>query len=150
MDRKLQKAGNKRFGHVATAEVTGVGPDVILEFLFEHGMLYISVRNIGAKPAVNVAIKFNKKLVGLNGTKEVSALALFRNIEFLGPGREIVSLLDSSSSYFSRKQPTRISALITYRDLEKRSYELTIKHDLEIYRELPFVSYQGKIDQENC
>jgi hypothetical protein len=77
--------------------------------------------------------------VGLGGTKDISALALFRNIEFLGPQREIVTLLDSSSSYFKRKQPTKISALIAYQDLEKRRYEISIKHDLEIYRDLVFV-----------
>jgi hypothetical protein len=77
--------------------------------------------------------------VGLGGTKDISALALFRNIEFLGPQREIVSLLDSSSSYFKGKRPTKISALVAYQDLENRRYETSIKHDLEIYRDLVFV-----------
>ena len=121
---------------------------MIVEFLFESGVLYISIKNIGARPAVNVAVKFNKPLIGLNGTRKISELAVFRNIEFLGPGREIVLLLDSCSSYFKRKQPTRVSASISYRDLEKRPYEMTIKHDLEIYRELPFVSRAGKTGPE--
>jgi hypothetical protein len=86
--------------------------------------------------------------MGLDGRKEISALAMFKNIEFLGPRREIVCLLDSSSSYFKRKQPTKISALVAYRDLEKRSYEVTIKHDLEIYRELAFVSPAAGRDEE--
>jgi len=139
-ERNLQKLDSKRIGHTATTEAAGPRPEVIVEFLFESGLLYISIKNIGARPAINVAVKFNKPLIGLNGAKDISALALFRNIEFLGPGREIVSLLDSSSSYFKRKQPTKVSASISYRDLEKRPYETTIKHDLEIYRELPFVS----------
>lgn len=139
-ERKLQKPGSKRFGHIATTEAIGPRPEVIVEFLFDSGLLYISVKNIGARPAINVAVRFNKRLIGLHGAKEISALALFKNIEFLGPGREIISLLDSSSSYFKRKQPTKVSASISYRDSEKRSYEITIKHDLEIYRELPFIS----------
>jgi len=114
-------------------------PEVIVEFLFERGLLYVAISNIGNRPAISVSVKFDKKFEGLGGTKDISALALFRNIEFLGPQREIVSLLDSSSSYFKRKQPTKISALITYQDLEKRRYEISIKHDLEIYRELVFV-----------
>lgn len=138
-ERNRLKPDNERYGHIAPAEVIGLRPEVIVEFLFEDGLLFISVKNIGARPAANVTVKFNKPLIGLNGAKDISALALFRNIEFLGPGREIVSFLDSSSSYFKRKQPTRISASITYRDLEKRSYEMKIKHDLEIYRDLPFV-----------
>ena len=122
-----------------TTEVTPGRPEVIVEFLFDRGLLYVSVNNIGNRPAISVSVKFDKKFVGLGGSREISALALFKNIAFLGPQREIVSLLDSSSSYFKRKQPTKISALITYRDLEKRRYEISIKHDLEIYRDLVFV-----------
>jgi len=119
---------------------TGCGkPEVIVEFLFEHGLFHISVNNIGERPAIGVQVKFNKKILGLNGTKEISALPLFKNIEFLGPKREILTLIDTSSSYFQRKQPSRISARVSYRDSEGRKYECTISHDLEIYRDLPYL-----------
>ena len=123
----------------STTEGAPGRPEVIVEFLFDRGLLYISVNNIGNRPAQSVSVKFDKKILGLGGTREISALAVFKNIEFLGPQREIVSLLDSSSSYFKRKQPTKISASIAYQDLEKRRYEISIKHDLEIYRDLVFV-----------
>lgn len=139
-ERKSQKAISKKPARISTSDVGRGRPEVIVEFLFDRGLLYISVNNIGDRPATNVSVKFNKKILGINGTKEISALALFKNIAFLGPRREIVSLLDSSSSYFKRKQPTKISALVAYRDLEKRTYEVTINHDLEIYRELAFVT----------
>jgi hypothetical protein len=125
---------------VVSTETAWERPEVIVEFLFDRGLLFISVRNIGARPATKVAVKFDKKIIGLGGTKEISALALFRNIEFLGPQREIFTLLDASGSYFQRKQPTKLSARVHYRDLEKREYETIIKHDLEIYRELPYLT----------
>lgn len=122
----------------------GVGcPDVVVEFLFDRGLLFISVRNIGARPATKISVKFDKKMIGLGGTKDISDLALFNNIEFLGPGREIITLLDASNSYFRRKQPTKISARVSYTDVEKRNYEVTINHDLEIYRELPYLASPG-------
>ena len=114
-------------------------PEVILEFLFDRGFFHICVRNIGDRPAVGISTRFDKKITGLGGRKEITTLPLFRNIEFLGPGREIVMLLDASDSYFSRKQPTRISTRITYSDLAETKYETTINHDLEIYRELPYL-----------
>jgi methionyl-tRNA synthetase len=114
-------------------------PDVVLEFLFDRGVLFISVRNIGARPATKISVKFNKKIIGLGGTKEISALPLFKNIEFLGPAREIVTLLDTTGSYFQRKQPTKLTAQISYQDPERRKYETTIKHDLEIYRDLSYI-----------
>ncbi len=114
-------------------------PDVIVEMLFDQGLLFISVNNIGNRPALGVAVKFSRKIVGLDGRKDISALALFRNIEFLGPGREIVTFLDACSSYFARKQPTKISVRVSYTDPEKRKYEVTINHDLAIYRELAYL-----------
>lgn len=114
-------------------------PEVIVEFLFDQGLLFISLRNIGDRPAIGVSVKFDKKIVGPDRKKDISALPLFRNLEFLGPRREIVAFLDSSSSYFQRKQPTKISVRITYSDSEKQRYEVTINHDLEVYRELPYL-----------
>ena len=145
VQRKPQKA--KSDPHSAsTTEASAGRPEVIVEFLFDRGLLHVSVNNIGNRPALGVSVKFDKKILGLGGTREVSALALFKNIEFLGPQREIVTLLDSSSSYFERKQPTKLSARITYQDFEKRRYEISIKHDLEIYRDLVFVE-PGKEQQ---
>ena len=138
VQRKPQKTKSDPHS-TSTAEVASSRPEVIVEFLFDRGLLYISVNNIGNRPALSVSVKFNKKILGLGGTREISALAVFKNIEFLGPQREIVTLLDSSNSYFKRRQPTKISALITYQDLEKRRYEISIKHDLEIYRDLVFL-----------
>lgn len=82
---------------------------------------------------------FKEKLLGLNGTRDVSSQALFRNIEFLGPGREIVTFLDSSHSYFGGRQPTSLAADVSYSDSTGQRYTETIKHDLEIYRELVFI-----------
>ena len=138
VQRKPQKTKSDPHSTSST-EVASGRPEVIVEFLFDRGLLYISVNNIGNRPAISVSVKFDKKIVGLGGSREISTQAVFRNIQFLGPHREIVSLLDSSSSYFKRKQPTKISALITYQDFEKRRYEISIKHDLEIYRDLVFV-----------
>ena len=73
-------------------------PDVIVEFLFDSGNFHIAVRNIGDRPALAVSIKFNCKFTGAGGRKSVSELPLFRNIEFLGPGRDIKTFLDTSDS----------------------------------------------------
>lgn len=114
-------------------------PEVIVEFLFDRGLLSISVRNIGTRAALKVAVSFDRRFSGLGGAKDISSLALFRGIEFLGPDREIVTLLDTSESYFRRKQPTRVSAQVSYLDSEKRSYQTTIDHNLEIFRDLSWV-----------
>lgn len=139
-DRKSQKARSKKLTPGSAADAAPHRPEVIVEFVFDRGLLFVSVNNIGDRPATKVSVKFNREIIGLNGTKNISALPMFKNIEFLGPRREVVTLLDASDSYFRRKQPTKISARILYADSEKQKYEATINHDLKIYRDVHYVT----------
>ena len=113
-------------------------PDVIVDFVFDDGLLFIAISNLSDKPAYKVSITFDQEIHGLDG-KDICALPLFRNIEFLAPHKTITTLLDSSGSYFSREEATRISARVTYHDLQGTKKVATINHDLEIYREIGFV-----------
>jgi hypothetical protein len=115
-------------------------PDVILDVVFEEGLLFLALVNIGSRPARSVQTAFRRPLVGLGGTKEVSALPLFRRVEFLAPGREIRTLLDSSASWFRRRQPAKIAARISYADDEGNTYATTVQHDLGVYREVAYVT----------
>jgi hypothetical protein len=116
----------------------GRNPEVILDVIFEDGLLFLSIRNISERPAYKVLVNFNERLLGLEGTKDVSALPLFRNIEFLAPGREIRTLLDSSASYFGRGQPTRIAARVSFQDANGTIFARTIYHDLTIYKSIVY------------
>lgn len=114
-------------------------PDVALDVHFEDGLLFVSISNNGDEPALQLSCSFDRELRGLGGTKNLAELPLFRNIEFLAPGKEIRTLLDSSSAYFARGEPTKLAVTISYRDAAGRSHETTIHHDLAIYRELAYV-----------
>ena len=113
-------------------------PDVIVDFVFDDGLLFIAISNLSDKPAYKVSVTFDQEIHGLDG-KDICALPLFRNIEFLAPHKTITTLLDSSGSYFSREESTRISACITHHDFQGTKKVATINHDLEIYREIGFV-----------
>ncbi|MDR7420369.1 MAG: hypothetical protein QN178_15820 [Armatimonadota bacterium] len=117
-----------------------IGGDVILDVVFEHGLLFLAIRNIGARPVTAVSVSFDQPVVGLGGTREVSAMPLFRRVEFLAPGREIRTLLDSAASYFARGQPERIASRITYRDERGRSRTIATHHDLGIYKAIAYVA----------
>ncbi len=116
----------------------GPRPDVILDVVFEDGLLYLALANIGSLPAVEVRCAFEQPLHGLGG-KDVARSALFRRLEFLAPGREIRTLLDRSSDYFAGGGPTRVVATVRWRDREGRPYEATVAHDLEAYRDIAYV-----------
>jgi hypothetical protein len=139
-DRKSQNARSKELTPVSPVDAGPKRPEVIVEFIFDRGLLFVSVNNIGDRPATKVSVKFNHEITGLNGTKNISALPMFKNIEFLGPRREVTTLLDASDSYFRRKQPTKISVRISYTDSENQKYEANINHDLGIYRDVHYVT----------
>jgi hypothetical protein len=113
--------------------------DVILDFLFDEGLFFISVKNNSDAPVFKVSIDFNKKITGLGGRKEISSIPLFSNIEFLAPRKEIKTFLDTSQSYFTRKQPEKIIVKITYTNKEGAVKTGTINHDLSIYKEIGFI-----------
>src|SRR5256885_1804868 len=97
-------------------------PEVIVDFIFHNGMFFISVENLGDRPALKVITKFSQKIFGLQGSLDICTLPLFQNIEFLAPHKSIKTLLDSSSAYFNRGEPTQISIRIDYRDSNRKRY----------------------------
>jgi hypothetical protein len=115
-------------------------PDVILDVLFEEGVLFLALRNIGERPALRVETRFRRPLLGLGGRKDVAELPLFRRLEFLAPGREITTLLDTGASFFGRRQSTKIAATVSYADHEGNRYETAVQHDLAVYREIAYLT----------
>jgi hypothetical protein len=113
--------------------------DVILDVVFDRGVLFLVVENIGDRPAQSVRIKFDKPFSGVGGTKKMQRLALFRRLEFLAPRKSISVFLDRSASYFARDEPTQLTAAITWRTSEGERRSSIIYHDLEIYRDLGFI-----------
>jgi hypothetical protein len=125
-------------------------PEVMVDFVFDRGFLHVAVANLGAMPAFNVVVKFDRPFRGLGGEREMSSLRLFRRIDFLAPHKRIETLLDSSAAYFARREPVRLRALITYRDGAGRRHERNIRHDLSIYRDLVYLTSPADPPTLNC
>ena len=113
--------------------------DVFLDFEFEDGLFFVVIGNATLRPAELVEIRFDASFHGLDGSVDFSKLRLFRRIEYLAPGRRIRVLLDTSTAYFARKEPTKLTATIRFRDAAGKRHERQITHDLAIYRDLPYV-----------
>ncbi len=113
--------------------------EVILDIVFDHGLLFLVVANLGDRPAHTVRIKFDRPFAGLGGAKKMHRLALFRKLEFLAPRKSIKVFLDRSASYFGRDEPTQLTAAISWRTPEGARRSTTIHHDLEIYRDLAYI-----------
>ena len=113
--------------------------EVILDVVFDRGLLFLVVANIGDRPALRVRIRFAERFSGVGGSKRIDRLALFRKLEFLAPHKSIPVFLDRSAAYFARGEPTQLTADITWRTPKGERRSSAIHHDLEIYRDLGFV-----------
>lgn len=115
-------------------------PEIIVDFLADQALLYVVLKNIGTRSAYRVITNFDKSFYGLGGKKCISTLQLFQHLLFMPPGKEFVQLVDSLGAYFGRREPSRLSATITYQDREGQEFEDVISHDLRIYRDLGFTA----------
>lgn len=112
--------------------------NVILDFVFDDGLLFISLANIGDAPARDVVVDFDQPMRRADGT-ELAAMGLFKQLTFLAPHKDIVAFVDSSAAYFERREPAMIVASIRWRDQDGENCSATIRHDLGVYRDLPYV-----------
>ena len=112
---------------------------VILDLVFDRGLLFLVLENLSDRPALGVRVKFDHPLSGLGGAKRIDRLALFRKLEFLAPYKSIEVFLDRSASYFARGEPTRLTAAISWRTPEGGRRRTTVHHDFEIYRDLGYI-----------
>jgi hypothetical protein len=111
-------------------------PEVIVDFTLDEGLLTIHLKNIGARPAYAVKTVFEKPFHGLDGRKCISEMRVFRNLDFMAPGKNLSQFVDMLANYAKRKEPMRIAATLSYRDREGKRYQERIVHNLRIYLEL--------------
>ncbi len=113
--------------------------NVILDVVFERGLLFLSLANIGDRPAHRVRVRFEEPFTGLGGTRRIDRLALFRRLEFLAPRKGIRLLLDRSASYFARAEPSKLTADVSWRTADGARRSQVIHHDLDVYRDLAYL-----------
>jgi hypothetical protein len=113
--------------------------EVIVDVVFDRGLLFLVLANLGDRPAHAVRVKFDRAFTGVAGTRRIDRLALFRKLEFFAPHKSIEVFLDRSDAYFARGEPTELTARVTWRTPEGARRAATIHHDLEIYRDLGYI-----------
>jgi hypothetical protein len=112
---------------------------VVVDVVFEQGVLYLELANLSDRPALSVTCSFDPQLVDVEG-RDVSKLRLFRRVEFLGPGRSIRTLLDSPAAFFARDAPERVTIAVEYERPDGPRETRAVTHDLGLFRELAFLT----------
>ena len=75
-------------------DLLGPGPEVIVDFSVDNGLLTIHLKNIGERPAYRVTTTFARPLFGLSGTKCISEMRVFRRVDFMAPGKVFSQFVD--------------------------------------------------------
>jgi hypothetical protein len=118
------------------SEGGGPRPQVILDFEYENGLIFISLQNVGSAPAHDVSVKFDKPLLGLGGEKRVGSMKMFTELTYLPAGKKLRTLVDTFQSYRARKQPMRVSTVVTYRGERRARFREKSTHNLAVYQDI--------------
>ena len=111
-------------------------PEVIVDVDVRDGLFSILLKNIGARPALDVTTVFDEAFSGLGGRKAITSMRVFQGVAFMAPGKTFEQFVDLLHDYARRKEPLTISATVTYRDGAGNTYKEKISHDLRVYLEL--------------
>ncbi len=115
-------------------------PNVIVDVLFDKGLLYLVIKNHSHAEAFDIQIAFDKEFSGVQGTRKISNLEIFKHLTYLAPMKEIPIFWDVALAYFSRDEPTDLTVRISWSDLDGKDHAKSISHNIGIYRELGYIT----------
>jgi hypothetical protein len=122
-----------------TPAVADAAADVVLDVEFDRGLLFLVLENLGDEPVHTIRARFDGPLTGLGGERRIDRLQVFRRLEFLGPRRRIRVFLDRSALLFAREERAAFEVRLTWRTDDGRRRSRTIRHDLDAYRDFPYL-----------
>jgi hypothetical protein len=105
----------------------------VVDVVFETGLLYLELANLGHRPAVDVSCRFEPPLVDAHG-RPLPELALFRHLSFLAPQRRIRSFLGPTGDYTET-----LSVTVEYARAGGERETTRLSHDLAAFGQLSYV-----------
>ncbi len=112
---------------------------IIVDFEVNAETVFLVIKNGGEKPAFKLKIRPSHAIMGLEGRKDITKLAVFKKIRYLAPNKEIKIFVDSYQSFFSRLKKPKIRFRISYKSKRKKKIKSRIVHDLRIYADLIYI-----------
>jgi hypothetical protein len=109
---------------------------VIVDFEIDAEAVFLIIKNLGARPALNLKIQPSSAILGLEGKKDISQLTIFKKISYLAPLKEIKIFVDSYESFFTHLKDPSMFFKISYKNEKQKSFKMKIHHDLRIYADL--------------
>ena len=114
--------------------------DIYVDLLFDRGLLYLVICNIGQHAAEQLKVQFEKPLIGAGNT-DISQLGIFNRLAFLAPDKHIPVFLDDCKTFYNRRQRSVIKLNLSWR-VNKTKFSRIIRHDLRAYADIPYTTEQ--------
>lgn len=108
-------------------------PEVIVDFECEGDLLFIVIANVGFSSARRISIRCDKEIRDFRG-EQITAMEIFRRLEFMPPGKRIRIFVNSFAAYLKARQPLRPKFTVTYFDRRQRKQIDVITHNLAVFR----------------
>lgn len=115
-------------------------PNVIVDFVLENDLMYIQIKNYSSHaPAVNVRTKFDQPILGFDGKKVISEIAVFRHLDYLAPLKVFKVFTAPLQAFLKRLKRDEIAIKVSYEDDRGKRFAKAIRHNLSIYKDLPII-----------
>lgn len=116
-------------------------PNVIVDFVLENDSMFIQIKNYSSyAPAVNVRTRFDQPILGFDGKKLVSEVAVFKHLDYLAPLKVFNVFTASLKAFLKHLKGEEIVIELIYEDDRGKRFAKTIKHNLSIYKDLPTIN----------
>lgn len=109
----------------------------MLDTALEKGLVWLIVENVGDASAHRISVRFSRRLMGLGGQVEVSALPLFKDLGFLAAGKSHRIVLDRADLVLSGRRSYVFTAIVDFQDDRGRKHTSKARHNLGIYQQYP-------------
>jgi hypothetical protein len=115
----------------------GRSAEVVLDLDVEDGRVELVLENCGDAVATDVRVDFSRKLLGIDGSLDLTRLPVFRNLGVLRPGRALRVFWDFAPALLTRSDGAPFVATVTWSERFRARQGAEYRHDPGIYRQLP-------------
>lgn len=133
----------RTLNEMEATRISHTRPQIIVDIDMKIGrpIFDIRVKNIGNGVGYNFTSEWSPELLDANGHNH-SEMELFKNIEYFPPDKEIVTIFESTISFFQKKPPLpRIyNVKVTYQDEYNKTYNATCIINLSVYENIIYIA----------
>ena len=116
-----------------------INPNIILDFVLKGESIYIRFVNPSDFEAYRVRVNFDQTIWGLNGSKKISGISIFRNLTYFPPHKEFLIYVDEIRSFFNALKRVIVKVQLNYSNAGKKRFRKEIIHNLKIYKDFPII-----------